>query len=163
MKPSGYCLRETFCDLMWDLSPSLVWSCLMYVLLGGCIKTFSLFLFFVSKLDIESQAVTLSFPSVAGLTTMQAAGPECTKDFGTMGVSVKLVPEDGVLPSLSSVSRTEDVLRLQFCKKINSRKWITVFSSYSFNLWVETMNTILREFSSYQNKINRCACSRTWK
>ena len=39
------------------------------------------------------------------------------KGLGTMGVSVKLVPEDGVLPSLGSVSRREDVLQLQFCKK----------------------------------------------
>lgn len=83
--------RETFQilsqrDFMWpdvgsfsQHGPKLSSS---HTVLGDYIKTFFLFLFWKKIRHWDLKAVTLSFPSVAGLTTMQAAGPECTKDLG---------------------------------------------------------------------------------
>lgn len=50
------------------------------------------------------------------------------KGLGTMVVSVELVPNDGVLPSLGFVSRIEYVLQLPFSKKDQFQEVrITVF------------------------------------
>ena len=60
---------------------------------------------------------------------MQHNKKEMPQGLGTMVVSVELIPDDGVLPSLGSVSRISYVLQLPFSKKDQFQEvWATVFS-----------------------------------
>ena len=62
------------------------------------------------------------------VTRMQHNKKEMSLGLGTMVVSVELVPNDGVLPSLGFVSRIEYVLQLPFSKKDQFQEVrITVF------------------------------------
>ena len=76
-------------------------------------------------------------------------------------------------PNFGSLSRIPSILQLPFLKEINFKRAQiksiprkTKNSVFFLLIWIcgwKSWTLYWGEFSSYQNKNNRCACSRTWR
>ena len=80
------------------------------------------------------------------VTHRQHNKKEMPQTLGTMVVSVELIPDDGVLPSLGSVSRISYVLQLPFSKKDQFQEVrTTVFSFLYLGIYLPQKLYILQK------------------